>query len=53
MKRANLDVLLFQCKVTVLSLSLCESSEHLQNTLLTKLLGQFIEVHNTQFFKRL
>ena len=33
-------------------LILSESSEHLQDTLLTKLLGQFIESHNTQFFQR-
>ena len=29
-------------------LTLCKSSEHLQDTLLTKLLGQFIELNNTQ-----
>ena len=28
-------------------------NEHLQDALLTKLLGQFIEVHKTQFFQRL
>ena len=32
---------------------LCQSSEHLQDTLLNKLLGQFTELHNTQFSKRL
>ena len=33
-------------------MTLCQSSEHVQKTLLTKLLGQFIELHNTEFFKR-
>ena len=32
-------------------LILYESSKHLQDTLLTKLLGQFIGLHSTQFFK--
>ena len=31
---------------------MCESSKHLQDPLLTKLLDQFIELHNTQFFQR-
>ena len=34
-------------------LTLYQSSEHLQHTLLTKLLGQFIGLHNSQFFKTL
>ena len=29
-----------------------ESSKHLQDTLLTKLLGQFIELHNNHFFQK-
>ena len=32
---------------------LCQISKHLQDVLLTKLLGQFIEVHENQFFQRL
>ena len=32
---------------------LCQISEHFQYTLLTKLLGQFIEVQKSQFFQRL
>ena len=32
---------------------LSQSSEHLQDRLLTKLQGQFIELHNAKFFKRL
>ena len=57
-KRRNSDVPRFQYKVffshkaETISLTLCQSSEHLQ-ALLTKLLGQFIEIHNTQFFQRL
>ena len=31
----------------------CQISENLKYTLLTKLLGQFIEVHKNQFFQRL
>ena len=34
-------------------MTLCQSSEHLQDTLLTKLPGQFIELRNAQLFKRL
>ena len=34
-------------------MTLCQSSEHLQDKLLTKLLGQFIEPHNNHFLKRL
>ena len=34
-------------------MTLCQSSEHLQDTLLTKLLRQFIELRNAQFLKRL
>ena len=33
------------------SQSMCHISEHLQDTLFTKLLSQFIEVHNSQFFQ--
>ena len=50
MKRGNSDVTLFQYKVTVLFLFWLE---HLWDSWLTKLLGQFIELHNPQFFKRL
>ena len=32
-------------------LTLYESSKHLQDAFLPKLLGQFIGLHNTQFFK--
>ena len=32
---------------------ICQGSEHLQDTFLTKLLGQFIELYDTQCFKRL
>ena len=32
--------------------TLCLISEHLQDTLLTKLLGLFIEVNKSQFFQR-
>ena len=32
---------------------LCQISEHLQYALLTKLLGQFIEIDKSQFFQRL
>ena len=35
------------------SLTLHQCSKHLQDTLLTKLLDQFIELHNTRSFKRL
>ena len=31
---------------------MCESSKHLQGTLLNKLLGQFIELHNNHFFQK-
>ena len=34
-------------------MSICQGSEHLQDTFLTKLLGQFIELHGTQCFERL
>ena len=37
-------------KTKNVSLILCQSSEHWQGTLLTKFLGQFIELHNTQIF---
>ena len=43
----NIKVLFF------LVLSLYQNSEHLKDTLITKLLGQFIELRHTQFFKRL
>ena len=57
MKRGNLDVPRFQYKVTVLfHLKLknfpdfvSKSSEQLQDKLLTKLLGQFIELHTVLF----
>ena len=42
-----------QIKTKNLSLNLCQSSEHLQDTLLTKLLDKFNELHSSQFFKRL
>ena len=32
---------------------MCQSSERLQDTLLIKLLGQFIELYKTQVFRRL
>ena len=32
---------------------LCQISQHLQDALLTKVLGQFTEVHKSQFFQRL
>ena len=32
-------------------LILCQSNEHLEDTFISKLLDQFIELHNTQFFK--
>ena len=35
------------------SLTLCQSSKHLQDTVSTKLLGQFIELYNTQLFKKI
>ena len=58
-KRDNSDVPSFICKVAVLfhielknvSLTLCWISEHLQDALLTKLLGQFNEVHKVDFSK--
>ena len=59
MEKGNLDVPRIQYKVIVLflikkvSLTLCQGSDLLQDTALTKLLGQFIEVHNTQLYKRL
>ena len=34
-----------------LSLILCQISQHLQDALLTKLLGQFFEVHKSQFIE--
>ena len=40
-------------KIKNVSLTSCQSSEYMQETLLTQLVGQFIERHNTQFFKRL
>ena len=49
MKRGNLDVPWFQYKVTIL----LHLKLKMQDTLLTKLQRQFIELHNTQFFKRL
>ena len=33
-------------------LTYCQSNEHLHDTLVNKLLGQFIELHTTEFFKR-
>ena len=61
MKRENSDVprfqykfpILFHLKLKMFPLTFGQSSRHLQDTLLTKLLGQFIELHNTQFFKTL
>ena len=35
------------------SLTFCGRTEHLQDAVLTKLLGQFIELDNAQFFQRL
>ena len=35
------------------SLNQCQIKEHLQDTFLTKLLRQFIELHDTHFFQRL
>ena len=43
----------FSPKTKNVSLALCQSTEHFQYILLTKLLGQFIELHNTHIFKRL
>ena len=53
LERGNSDVARFRYKVTVLFffLTLYESSKHLQDAFLPKLLGQFIGLHNTQFFK--
>ena len=53
-KRGNSDVPRFEQKLLFffpyknrnIYLNLCQSSEHLQDTLLTKLLGQFIGLHN-------
>lgn len=42
---------LFHIKLKNVSMTLCWISEHLQDTLLTKLLGQFNEVHKVDFFK--
>ena len=33
-------------------LTYCQSSEHLHDILVNKLLAQFTELHNTQFFKK-
>ena len=46
----NIKLLSF-FKTKNVSLTLCQSSEQLQDTLLTKLLDQFIELQNTQIFK--
>ena len=54
MKRGNSDVSRFQYKVTVFLLFwlfLCQSNEHLQDGLLTKLLATLIEPHNTRITK--
>ena len=51
MKRGHSDFSRFQYKVT--SLSLRQSSKHLQDTLQTKLRSQFIQLHNNQIFKGL
>ena len=49
----NIKLLFFPHKVKNLSLTFCQNSKHFQDTLLTKLFGQFIELRNTQFFQRL
>ena len=49
MKRGNSDVPWFQYKVTILF----HLKLKMQDTLLTKLLRQFIELQKTQFFKTL
>ena len=46
----NIKLLSF-FKTKNVSLTLCQNSEQLQDTLLTKLLDQFIELQNTQIFK--
>ena len=51
------DVPRFEFKVAffrkiVNILTLCQIGEHLQDTLFAKLLGQFVELHNTQFFQK-
>ena len=40
-------------KTKNVSLTSCQRSEYLPETLLTQLVGQFIDRHNIQFFKRL
>ena len=54
MKTGNSDVLRSRYKVTVPFpfLALFQNTEHLQDTLLNKLLDQFIELHNTHFLKK-
>ena len=55
-KKGNSDVTLFQHKLQFFFFFdsvIVSSIEYLQDTWLTKLLGQFIELHSTQFFKRL
>ena len=42
----NKNYCFFPYKNRNIYLNLCQSSEHLQDTLLTKLLGQFIGLHN-------
>ena len=37
-------------RMLLLQTTLHQISEHLQNAVLTKLLGQFTEVHKSQFF---
>ena len=49
----NMNYCCFLHKTKNVSLTLCQSSELLQDTLLTKLLGHFIALHNTQFNQRL
>ena len=51
MKRENLGfnikLCFFSPKTKYVCLTMFQSSEHLQNTLLIRLLGKFIELHNT------
>ena len=53
MKRGNSGVPSFKYKVggRFFFFTLCQSSEYLQDALLTKLLGQFIKLDNTQILK--
>ena len=58
-RKGNSDIPRFQCKCIVLRyiklkmlIWFYKSIEHLQDTLLNKLIGQFIELYNTQFFQR-